>query len=507
MLALVLALLSTQAGGAVSRRTLESRLVDPMEAVGDWRAGTGGGALSATLAPAPGCTGRAVRLEYDLGAANGAWAQLRRDFDPPLDLSAFDHLRFSHFGTAPNTLEVGLVTADGAIYFAGSWPRSTHAGRCTYATWDLGDFRRDGRPLVNRTAVKAIFVSVVGAPGDAGGSGSLALDELWALRLAERSVPAAEAPAPEAATLRRAASWIGTRQRASGLVDSWLEEAADTAWLYDQALALLVLAETDPGRAARLAAAVRGLQNADGSWFAGYDAAAGAALTGDRPVGAVAWMAYALARYGARSGVSAASQAARRGAGWLASLQRADGSVPGIPGDLGAPAEANLDAWWALRVGGYRAQADRLRSFLLGRIWDAGLGRFRAGPDDGRIFLDNQTFGAAFLRALGRSSDARRALSYARANLATAFAGGHPAGLDGAGPFGVWNEGTLQYVSQRGGGSRLYWQEAASQQAPDGGMPGSPDDFSGYVVWLTPWHGVAPTAWLYFAATGGPWPG
>ena len=31
-----------------------------------------------------------------------------------------------------------------------------------------------------------------------------------------------------------------------------------------------------------------------------------------------------------------------------------------------------------------------------------------------------------------------------------------------------------------------------------------PDDFRGGDVWLTRWHGIAPTAWLYFAETGGP---
>ena len=36
-----------------------------------------------------------------------------------------------------------------------------------------------------------------------------------------------------------------------------------------------------------------------------------------------------------------------------------------------------------------------------------------------------------------------------------------------------------------------------------GGVPGSPDRFAGYMVWLTRWHGVAPTAWLYFALTPG----
>ena len=41
--------------------------------------------------------------------------------------------------------------------------------------------------------------------------------------------------------------------------------------------------------------------------------------------------------------------------------------------------------------------------------------------------------------------------------------------------------------------------ELLAQQRTDGAMPGSPDDFTGGGVWTTRWHGVAPTAWLYFA--------
>jgi hypothetical protein len=77
-------------------------------------------------------------------------------------------------------------------------------------------------------------------------------------------------------------------------------------------------------------------------------------------------------------------------------------------------------------------------------------------------------------------------------------------GLDGAGPFSVWNEGTLQYVVAGGADSQYYWEQMAGQQAADGGLPNSPDEFLGYIVWLSPWHGVAPTAWLYFAGTEGP---
>ena len=68
---------------------------DHMETVGDWQALMGNGAISATLTAVSGYSGQALQLNYNLGTTPGAWAQLRRDFNPPLNLSADDHCAFS----------------------------------------------------------------------------------------------------------------------------------------------------------------------------------------------------------------------------------------------------------------------------------------------------------------------------------------------------------------------------------------------------------------------------
>ena len=128
----------------------------------------------------------------------------------------------------------------------------------------------------------------------------------------------------------------------------------------------------------------------------------------------------------------------------------------------------------------------------------------QSGSNSFDIFLDNQTWGASFLQAIDRDEDARRTLSYARETLATCSSNGLICGLDGSGPFSVWNEGTLQYIAAGGSHSQYYWDEVVKQQANDGGIPGSPDSYRGASIWLTPMHGVAPTAWLYFAGTDGP---
>jgi uncharacterized protein (TIGR03437 family) len=490
---------------------LGGTVIDAMGSAPDWRTLTGGEAVSATLMTVAGCQGQAVQLNYNLGATKGAWAQLRRDFNPPLDLSAFDHLRFLHRGTARNTIEIGLVSTDNRNYFGSSWNESTGTPGCAYATWDLQDFRNDGQPFPDLRQVKAIFISVTNSADGAGGSGSFLVDELQGVNIAGRSVPVSyDQLSPNALAVQRAAAWVAARRQAGGFLKSWQEEPVDYAWLYDQALGLIVLSNTDPALAAQLAVKIRSVQNADGSWFDGYRFLTDERINTnkpaetDKPIGAISWMVYALTRYYLKSGDTAAVASAQRGAGWLATQQRADGS-------LSSSAEANLDGWWAFQATGYQAQADRLRVFLLSRLWDDCLGRFKSDANQYQIFLDNQTWGAAFLRAIGRDRDARRALSYARWTLGVtsmSTPSGDVCGFDGAGPFGVWNEGVLQYVAARGANSQFYWNEVARQQATDGGIANSPraSEFRAYIVWLSPWHGVAPTAWFYFAATGAAFP-
>jgi len=497
--------------------------IDPMEQIGDWQASWGNGAISASLSVVPGLNGQALQLNYNLGTATGAWVQLRRNFNPALNLSSGDHLRFYYQGTRRNTLEVGLTSRDGGNYFASAWNSVTHVPWWTYATWDYQDFLQgDQQPFPDFGAVAAIFISVANKGGEAGGAGSLIVDELQYLNVADRAIPTGyeQATVPPA-VLRKAALWVAARQQPRGLLQSWQEEylqdpSKDFAWLYDQALGLIVLSETDLPKADRLADAVHTLQDPGGWWYGGYHFTSMQPATAVKPVGANAWMVYALMRYYQRSGSQTARQDALEGAAWLATLQRSNGSLPGqviTVQDNGAPTEGNLSGWWAFQATGYRSQADRLKTYLTEQAWASSMGRFLSSgasyPPRGRyeILLDNQTWGASFLHAIGRDEDARRALSYARWTLLVDPPRHGMCGFGGSGPFSIWNEGTLQYVVAHGENSQYYVDQIIAQQAADGGVPGSPDDYAGYKEWLTTMHGVAPTSWLYFAGTGGPFLG
>ena len=169
--------------------------------------------------------------------------------------------------------------------------------------------------------------------------------------------------------------------------------------------------------------------------------------------------------------------------------------------------EGTIDAWWAFQAAGasHAADAENIKNCLLTYYWDDTMGRFKGGRNWWQPYLDNQTWGAAFLKAIGETEKARRALSYARDVLRLPAQGGQLFGFDGqAGPWSVWNEGTAQYIAVGGEGARDLLLELLAQQREDGAMVGSPDEFNGGRVWTTRWHGVAPTAWLYNALCGEP---
>ena len=462
----------------------------------------------ASVAPINGYTGTALKLGYNLGSTNGNWAQVRCDFSPPLNLSAYDHLRFEWRGdpSAANSLEVGLIDQSGHIFARGYHHSSQHGwwGQMVIPfqfleAWTAGT-------QFNPSQVTGFFLSVVKDPvADAGGSGAVAIDNLGALNVAARAIPAAfETVASNRIAARAAAEWLASQQTSTGLVKSWQEEGACLSHTYDQALALIVFA--DQGMWTEADALVSGLvntQNTDGSWPKSRNCISLAAVDSNKWEGDIAWAIYALSRYRALDGThSQAAAALQKGADWLSTrVSASDGCL------VIDHTEGTIDAWWAFQSAGasYADEALKIRNCLLTYYWDNNMGRFKGGRNWWQPYLDNQTWGAAFLKAIGETEKARRALSYARDVLRVPAQGGQLFGFDGqAGPWSVWNEGSAQYAAVGGEGAGELLMEALAQQEPDRAIRGSPDEFNGGGVWTTRWHGVAPTAWLYYALCGGP---
>lgn len=462
---------------------------------------------SGTVQPIPGYTNIALQLAYDLGSSPGNWAQIRCDFDPPLDLSAYDHLRFDWLGdpNAANSLEISLVNPAGSqehIFGRGY-------GHVTHRSW-WGQmvipfsFLHPWTPstLFDPGAVSAIFFStVISDPEDMGGTGHFAIDNLNAYNVQNRPVPddfATGFSQPLAA--QAAAAWLAQQQQPGGLLKSWAEEPSCYAYVYDQALALLVFAHAHMwNEADALVQALAAIQNSDGSWLQRHDCTTNTP-TPDAPKweGDIAWAIYALSQYLTLGGTHPQAEATRDdAAAWLTT--RLDNNTGCLVLDH---TEATLDAWWALQAAGgeYIAAANGLRDCLLHTYWDDTMGRFKGGANWYQPYLDNQTWGAAFLKAIGEENKAHRALSYAYQVFRLPAQGAQLIGLDGqAGPWSVWNEGMGQYVAVGGPESAELLAELLVQQHPNGAMPGSPDDFAGGGVWTSRWQGVSAAAWFYFA--------
>jgi hypothetical protein len=471
-----------------------------------------GSRVTGTVAPLLGYTDTALELNYDIGDDVGAWAQIRCNFDPPLDLSAYDHLRFDWRGdpAAGNSLEVGLINPGYGQerIFARGYHHATHHdwwGQLVVPfsflhPWTSGTQFDPGR-------VSAFFISVVtDKVDDVGGAGQLAIDNLNAYNVVSRTVPITfEAATPNLTAATAAVNWLATQQQPTGLLKSWQEEAMCTAHIYDQALALIAFA--NEGMWSRADPLVEGLiaaQNGDGSWAKSYKCD-----DDDLPCahchrweGDVAWAVYGLSRYIGLGGTHPQARAAiESGARWLVTRLGSDGCF------VDDHTEGSIDIWWALQAAGpaYIDQAAALQDCLLTHYWDEDVGRFKGGREWQQPYLDNQTWGAAFLKAIGEEASALRALSYAWEVLHLPAQGGQLFGLDGqAGPWSIWNEGSGQYAAVGGSGAADLLLELLAQQREDGALPGSPDDFAGGGVWTTRWHGVAPTAWLYNALNAEP---
>ena len=462
--------------------------------------------VTGTVSAIAGYSDTALQLNYNLVTGNGNWAQVRCNFDPPLDLSAYDHLRFDWRGdpNAANSLEVGLINPNGSqeTIFARGYHHPTHRSWWGQLIIPFGFLQ----PWTNGTTfdpsqVSAFFVSVVKDPvDDVGGIGRIAIDNLSAFNVISRPVPTTyEAVAPNPVASNAAAGWLASQQRGTGLVKSWEEESACIAHTYDQALALLVFTNEQMWtQAFSLTNALSNTQNYNGSWFKSRNCDTLAVVEPNPWEGDIAWAIYALSAYIDAGGTHPVATAIRnRAADWLVTrINPADGCL------VIDHTEGTIDAWWALHAAGsaYTNAANGLKNCLLTQYWDEAMGRFKGGKSWYQPYLDNQTWGAAFLGAIGEVEKARRALSYANAVLRLPVQGGQLFGFDGqGGPWSVWNEGAAQYVAAGGAEANDLLSEILAQQGIDGAMPGSPDEFSGGGVWTTRWHGVAPTAWLYFA--------
>ncbi len=150
------------------------------------------------------------------------------------------------------------------------------------------------------------------------------------------------------------------------MIDSYEDDGSPVGWLYDNALALIVL--TDAGKendaaveaAHKLAAAFIAAQEDNSWWWEGYDTTNGSPyIETKRGSGVQAWMAYALAFYGFTHGDLDAISAAENYASYCIDNFRDKGAGKfdywggyDVTGDLFPfkVFEQNINIWWMFNI-------------------------------------------------------------------------------------------------------------------------------------------------------------
>jgi len=476
-----------------------------------------------SLALVDGLQGKAIELTWDIGS--GQWVQARCDFSAPLDLSAKDLFGLSLRGSASEARRVSVMfrDADGVFFGAdldGINPISRWMINLPLPKRLFYHYFSVGTPntQIDWSRISGLFIAVKAiSAADSGGSGRLAIDQIQADAAGLWTAAANFEPIlPHARASQFACAYLQAQQQESGLLQSWKEEASPRGYLYDEALGLLVLsregvwvnqtAVNDAAQAAdRLAGFLIAQQKADGHWARAWNPHSGQQLTDDGWVGDQAWGALAMKEYSLKSGSAGAALKAEACAQWLISQMDASGKI--------APStEGTLDTFWALTSTHHGTEAGRVRDYLLGTVWDADLHTFWRGygtSPDPVVAMDCASWASFFLRhpAVQHPEMGREALSFVRRTLLTTNHDGTLQGFDGMGPVSLWAEGTGQYVCAGGPDAAYFRDVLLSLQRPDGGMPGSTEDWSSTAYgWLSTYTGVAPTAWLYFALTRAPFP-
>jgi len=196
------------------------RVLDAFEDLAPWRAG-GSDDVKASVHPANGVGGGALRLDFDLAGTAG-YALARRAL--PLDLPANYEIVFYLRGDAPvNNFQIKLVDASGDNVWWVNRPDFTFPHE-----WQLVRIKRRHiefawGPTSERTLRHVAAIEIVVAAGRGGGRGSVSVSQLALRELSD------EAPVVSAPVVSASSSLAGAEAALA------LDGSAATAWKSDPA--------------------------------------------------------------------------------------------------------------------------------------------------------------------------------------------------------------------------------------------------------------------------------
>ena len=481
---------------------------------------------SGFISSVSGFLGNAIEFNWDI--STGDWVQAKYTFPQPIDLSQIDifGLSLKGNGSYPNNIDLMFADVNNVFYGAHfdsindiqTWMKNLALPKKLFYYY----FQTNSSSIqlnIDWSHINRFFIVVKRPPGNSTqlAPGKLLIDHLQADRAADwiRQTHF-DLVNSDILAKNAAVNYIFSQQQSTGLLTSWKEELNPKAWLYDQALALIVLSREGIWyggipqneaalRAKALSDFIKSKQKPDGHWPRAWNPISGVELVDDQWVGDQAWWVIAASQFFAKSFDSTAAVSLQKGADWLASKISANGS-------LTPSTEANVDTWWAMIFTGHFVEADKIKFYLLDKVWDTELhywwrGLYNDSIPDPMVAMDCATWVGEFAKSsyVQLPELSQQALSFVNRTLRTSDSTGNICGFDGMGPVSIWCEGTAQYIVAGGEDSQQYLDVLLSLQRSDGGMPGSLDSVADNAFgWLSTWTGVSSTAWLYFALTESP---
>ncbi len=499
----------------------QGRVLADGDSLDGWSVDTSGGS-GGSLSLADGVMEKAVQLNWDIGP--GDWVQARYNFPAVMDLSDADLIGVTLRGGGPseprNSIVVALADTNNSVYHGGFYTENNSINQLDRWLMNISlpktlFLHASGPSPIDWSAIDRFVLLVIRpGPGEGGGSGSMRIDHVQCDKAADWPRQAAyETVTEDAVAASNVIGYMMAEQRATGLIVSWKEEGSPNAYLYDQAVALIALTragawsnlvpqDAAAEAAAELAGFLVSTQKPGGTWARCWDPDTGAERIVDSWVGDQAWCAMAMSVYAQKSGDTSVWAAAQASADWLSA--QIDGT-----GRIHDSGEGAVDGWWAMMATRRQDRADLIEGWIDGALWEAGLGYWRGASYDPHIIADCASWFAPFARhpRVNHEERGRQALSLVHRALRATSWDGSLCGISLKGPLTVFNEWSAQYVAAGGESAQEVLDTLLSQQNPDGSMPANPDNAANEALgWATTWSGLAPTAWLYFALTGHPFP-
>jgi len=498
------------------------------ESTSNWSVEANNGS-SGTITTITGFIGNAVQLNWNIGT--GDWVQAKYTFPQPLDLSQKDIFGLSLRGSPSDLKDVDLMFADVNNVFYGAhfegisniqrWMKNLALPKKLFY-WYFQTGPITTKLSIDWSQIDRFFVVVkrLNNVNPLSKTGQLAIDHLQTDRAADwvRQQQFDIVTNRDTTARNKAVQYIINQQQSTGLCVSWKEELEPKAWLYDQALALIVLTREGiwlngiPQNEAALSAKalvdfITSRQKTDGHWPRAWNPVSGVQIVDDLWVGDQAWWVIAAVQYVAKSQDMITSTSVQRGADWLAVRISANGAL--VPST-----EGNVDTWWAMIATERFVEASKIQTYLLNKVWDLDLqywwrGLYNDSIPDPFVAMDCASWISEFAKNsyVQKPELSKAALSFVHRTLLTSDSSESRCGFDGMGPVSIWCEGTAQYIVAGGEDSQQFLDMLLTLQRLDGGMPGSLDNLGGNAFgWLSNWTGLSSTAWLYFALSESPFP-